>query len=122
MMIVVVLSCMLVVDVEIMCIFYPGLQGNDHVQEEIDEEALGGMGYTDCFLACVSSLKSEELIKRSPRGKRVSLLLEEIDKIEAERVTEMAILLISQASSCISSGNKYKLPSAAQVSVWSSFH
>ena len=121
-MIVVVLSCMLVVDVEIMCIFYPGLQGNDHVQEEIDEEALGGMGYTDCFLACVSSLKSEELIKRSPRGKKVSLLLEEIDRIEAERVTEMAILLISQASSCISSGNKHKLPSAAQVSVWSSFH
>ena len=56
------------------------------------------------------------------RGKKVSLLLEEIDKLKAERVTEMAILLVSQASSCISSENKHKLPSAAQVSVWSSFH
>ena len=100
---------MLVANEKIMCVFYPGLQGNDHVQEEVDEEALGGMGYTDCFLACVSSLKSEELIKRSPRGKIVGLLLEEINKIEVERVTEMAILLISQASSCISSGNTRRL-------------
>ena len=94
-MIVVVLSCMLVVDVEIMCIFYPGLQGNDHVQAKIDEEALGGMGYTDCFLACVSSLKSEELIKRSPRGKKVSLLLEEIDKqaLSKRRSFHMPLLL-----------------------------
>ena len=98
------------------------LQNSDHVHEEVDEEALGGMGYTDCFLACVSSLKTEELIRRSPRGKRVGLLLDEIGKIEVEKVTEMAILLISQASSCISSGNKHRLPSAAQASVWSTFH
>ena len=90
--------------------------------EEIDEEALGGLGYMDCFLSCVSSLKTEDLIRRSPRGKRVGLLLDEISRIEAERVVEMAILLITQASHCISSGNKHKLPSAAQASVWSTFH
>ena len=68
------------------------LQNSDQVQEEVDKAVLGGMGYTDCFLACVSSLKTEELIRRSPRGKRVGLLLDELDKIEVKSVTEMAIL------------------------------
>ena len=45
------------------------LQNSENVLEEVDEEALGGMGYTDCFLSCVTSLKTEELIRRSPRGK-----------------------------------------------------
>ena len=35
-----------------------------------DDVALGGVGYTDFVLACVSSLKMEELIRRSPRGKK----------------------------------------------------
>ena len=107
-----------IVTVEIIFI----LQNGDYVQEGVDEETLGSMGYTDCFLACVSSLKTEELIRRSPRGKRVGLLLGEIEKIELERITEMAIVLVSQANRCISSGNKHKLPSAAQACVWSTFH
>ena len=98
------------------------LQSSDHVHEEIDEEILGGLGYTDFFLACVSSLKAEELIRRSPRGKRVGLLLEEVNRIEVEKVAQIAILLISKASGCIISGYKHKLPSAAQSSVWSTFH
>ena len=97
------------------------LQSSDHVHEEIDEEILGGLGYTDFFLACVSSLKAEELIRRSPRGKRVGLLLDELNRIEVEKVAEIAISLISKASGCIISGYKHKLPSAAQ-SVWSTFH
>ena len=49
------------------------------------------------------SLKTEQLIRRSPRGKRVGLLLDdhEVNKIEAEKVARMAILLISKASGCI---------------------
>ena len=67
-------------------------------------------------------LKTEELIRRSPRGKRVGLLLDEVNKIEAEKVARMAILLISKASGCIVSGYKHRLSSAAQSSVWSTFH
>ena len=52
----------------------------------------------------------------------MGLLFGEIEKIELERITEMAIVLVSQANGCISSGNKHKLPSAAQASVWSTFH
>ena len=44
----------------------------------------------DCFLLCVSALKTEDLIRRSPRGKRVGLLLDEISKIEADKVVEIA--------------------------------
>ena len=98
------------------------LQSSDNVHEEMDEEILGGLGYTDFFLACVSSLKAEELIRRSPRGKRVGLLLDELNRIEVEKVAEIAISLISKASGCIISGYKHKLPSAAQSSVWSTFH
>ena len=90
--------------------------------QQVDEEFLGGVGYTDFFLACVFSLKAEELIKRSPRGKRVHLLLEKITNIEAVTVTDIAMLLISKACSCIASGDKHKLPSTAQACVWSTFH
>ena len=71
----------------------------------------------------MSSLETEELIRRSPRGKRVGLLLDEVNKIEVEKVVQMAILLSSKAASgCIVSGYKHKLPSAAQSSMWSTFH
>ena len=50
----------------------------------------------------MSSLETEELIRRSPRGKRVGLLLDEVNKIEVEKVVQMAILLSSKAASgCI---------------------
>ena len=52
----------------------------------------------------------------------MGLLLDEVNKIEAERVARMAILLISKVSGCIVSGYKHKLPSAAQSYVWSTFH
>ena len=90
--------------------------------QQVDEEFLGGVGYTDFFFACVFSLKAEELIKRSPRGRRVHLLLEKITNIEAVKVTDIAMLLISKACSCIASGDKPKLPSTAQACVWSTFH
>ena len=32
------------------------------MHKEVDEEVLGGVGYTDFFLACVSSLRTEKLI------------------------------------------------------------
>ena len=64
----------------------------------------------------------QEQIRRSPRGKRAGLLLDEISKSEAEKVADMAILLISKASGCITSRYKHKLPSAAQASMWSTFH
>ena len=67
------------------------------------------------------SLKAEELIRRSPREKRVGSLLDEVNKIKAEKVAQIAILFIYKASGCIISGYKHKLPSAAQ-SVFSTFH
>ena len=52
----------------------------------------------------------------------MGLLLDELNRIEVEKVAEIAISLISKASGCIISGYKHKLPSAAQSSVWSTFH
>ena len=35
----------------------------------MNEELLGGLGYTEFFLSCASSLKTEEVMRRSPVGK-----------------------------------------------------
>ena len=40
---------------------------------DVDEELLDGLGYTEFFLTCVSSLKQEEIIVRSPRGWRIGV-------------------------------------------------
>ena len=95
------------------------LQSNGYVHEVLDEDFLGGLGYTDFFLDCLSSLRAEELIRHSPRGKWVSLLL---DEMKSKNLADIAILLISKASSCITSGYKHRLPTAAQATVWSAFH
>lgn len=60
-------------------------------------------------VTCASSLTSVEVVKYSPIGKGVGLLL---DGIEAVKVTETAILPISKASCYITAGYRHKLPSA----------
>ena len=82
---------------------------------------LGGCSHTDFSLACVVSLKMEELIRPSPRGKKLGLLLEEITKAKAD-IADIAVLLISKTSSCITSGRQHKLTPASHTTVWSTFH
>ena len=91
-------------------------------QEHVDDQVLGGLGCSEFFLACVSSLKREELIKRSPRGQRVKVMLDLIETMEQESVAEIARFLILQMNSCLVAGYRHKLTSAAQASVWSTFH
>ena len=70
----------------------------------------------------MSSLKQEELIKRSPRGQRVTVLFEAIEKMKHEKITSIAVPLVTKVSACFDAGNKHKLPSAAQACVLSTFH
>ena len=91
-------------------------------QEHVDDQVLGGLGCSEFFLACVSSLKREELIKRPPRGQRVKVMLDLIETMEQESVAEIARFLILQMNSCLVAGYRHKLTSAAQASVWSTFH
>ena len=44
------------------------------MHEEMDVEILEGLGYTNLFFSCVTTLKTEELIRRSPQRKQVGLL------------------------------------------------
>lgn len=93
-----------------------------NVNQVVDEDALGGLGYSEFFLACVSSLKQEELIVRSPKGRRVRVMLEAIEKIEREKIVDIATSLTASVHSCLTTGCGHKLPSAAQASIWSAFH
>ena len=45
---------------------------NKQEYEHVDDQVLGGLGCSEFFLACVSFLKREELIKHSPRGQSES--------------------------------------------------
>ena len=84
-----------------------------NVNQVVDEDALGGLGYSEFFLACVSSLKQEELIVRSPKGRRVRVMLEAIEKIEREKIVDIATSLTASVHSCLTTGCGHKLPSAA---------
>ena len=53
-----------------------GTAVRDLTNQSVSEAALGGTsGCTTLFLSCVSALKREPIIQRSPRGKRVHELL-----------------------------------------------
>lgn len=97
---------------------------SDLTNQSVSEAALGGTsGCTTLFLSCVSALKGEPIIQRSPRGKRVQELLCYIEKMcEEVCVTEIAVSLVTKLYTCIISGEKRMLPSAVQGCVWSSFH
>ena len=89
---------------------------------DVDEELLGGLGYTEFFLICVSSLKQKEMIVRSPRERRVGLMLGTIGTLEHDKIVDIAITLVSGVNDCLVSGGFHKLPSGAQACVWSTFH
>ena len=42
--------------------------------------------------------------------------------MKSKNLADIAILLISKASSCMTSGYKHTLPTAAQATIWSAFH
>ena len=73
------------------------------------------------FLSAVANLSEEQLIKRSPRGKKVGIILEIISK-NAGSVADIALELMTLVNRCFLAYGKYKLPSAAQASLWSTFH
>lgn len=87
-------------------------------------ESLGRLGYTDFFLTCAKSIQKEEVVKCLPVGKKVTLVLEQLCKMEAcsKSVTDIAVLLVSKISACVAVGNGRKLPSAKQALLWSTFH
>ena len=71
----------------------------------------------------MSALQEEEIIKRSPRGKKVREILHYLEKhCDRPIFTEIAVTVITKLQSCIDSGNKYKLPSISQGCMWNAFH
>lgn len=82
---------------------------------ELDTE-----GYADSFSSAVMALPKEELIKRSPRGQKVSTLLQVIAGVKD--IDNISHHLMALVNKCILASSKNKLPSAAQASLWSTFH
>ena len=43
---------------------------------------MGDLGYTDFFLSCARNLTLEEVMTRSPNGKKVNVILEKVFELE----------------------------------------
>ena len=89
--------------------------------EKVNEESLGGLGYSEFFIACAKSIQTEEVMRRSPMGKRVSLVLEQLCmKKSSKDIADIAVLLEGRIiSTCFVDR---KLPSARLALMWSKFH
>ena len=75
------------------------------------------------FLNCIRALRCEPIIQRSPRGKAVLKVIDELERMKSDdALTSVCTYLISQVYSCIAAGDQYKLPSTANGHMWSSFH
>ena len=90
--------------------------------QHIDEDILGRQGYSEFLLSCRKVLAEEELIKRSPRGKRVGVLLNFLASMDPKSVADVSITLITMLNNCLEVGSRHVLPSVARGAVWSAFH
>ena len=87
------------------------------------ESVLGGCTYPSFLKKCVSQLRSEKIIQCSPRGKRLEKMLYTMENMGSnEQFTSFSVHLVQAAYSCISSASQQKLPTAAQGTLWTSFH
>ncbi len=76
--------------------------------------------YCETFLLCVQTLKQEELIKRSPKGKRITVIL---DAMEQFVVQESVAELVRRVDMCLTTASQsHYLPAAIQSTIWSEFH
>lgn len=81
-----------------------------------------GCTYPGFLKRCVSKLRSEKIIQCSPRGKRMEMLCTMENMESSEHLTNFSVYLIQRVYSCITSANRQKLPTAAQGTLWASFH
>lgn len=79
------------------------------------------MGYLQFFQSCVSNLKTEKIIQRSPRGKKTMDLLQYLEQPEHGQLVDISIYLIEKISSCITV-SQHRMPSSAEGNMWSTFH
>ena len=60
------------------------------------EEVLDGEGYVGFFLKCVYALSMEKIVRRSPKGQKVLLLLDELLKMEHMQLADILIIAKKQ--------------------------
>ena len=87
-------------------------------KRKVNEEMLGGLGYTEFFLPAQNRLEK----KKSYAALQWEKSEHRLGKIERNLITNVSILLVTRVSACVGEGNGRKLPSAQQAAIWSSFH
>ena len=80
--------------------------------EKANKESLGGLNYSEFFIARAESIQTEEIMRHSSMRKRVSLVLEQLCKMKEslKDIADMhvAVLLV--------------MPCARLALMWSKFH
>ena len=82
----------------------------------------GGELHSNIFCEIVQKLSEEEIVKCSPRGKRMLPLLKHVQNIDACKTRSIASKLTLGVMACIKSGKRHKLPSSSQTAILSDFH
>ena len=82
----------------------------------------GGELHSNIFCEIVQKLSEEEIVKCSPRGKRMLPLLKHVQNIDARKTRSIASKLTLGVMACIKSGKRHKLPSSSQTAILSDFH
>ncbi len=68
-------------------------------------------------------VKQEELIKRSPKGKRIMVILDAIEQLVVERKCERYVTeLVQIMNTCLSASQIHHLPAAVRGKIWTEFH
>ncbi len=80
--------------------------------------------YCETFLLCIQTLKQEQLIKRSPKGKRIMVILDAMERLVVEKKFEICVAeLVQTMDRCLIRASQiHHLPAAVQCTIWSEFH
>ena len=77
----------------------------------------------ETFISTMTNLSKEDLITRSPRGKKVGYLISQLQKeVHRDAMASIATCMSDLVEKCILAGNQRKLASASQAVVWQKFH
>ena len=74
------------------------------------------------FFATIAALEKEKVLRYSEQGPFVVQILQLLKEQQKQSVVGMVMKLIIRLESCLNAGAKYRLPSASQKKIWSSFH
>ena len=105
------------------CSFIAKVSWNTWAESLCLEDGFDKEACYNSFSECISAIKNEPLIQRSPKGKEVTKVLDYLEKCkDCVEVCEVVPSLCKKIYSCLLAGRHIARPSTAQAVIWSKYH